>query len=123
VDVREGFRAAPREGISKMTTTPLRRAVMAAALLVALVGVVDALRGGEPDLAVLFVLLGTALTWLVAEASTRRPLVGVRADLARWIDERSALTGEPAERIVDRAVADHRARLDGAPNEHQEPVG
>lgn len=106
-----------------MTTTPIRRAVMAAALLIAVVGLIDALRGGEPDLATLFALLCVALAWLVAGASTRRTLVGVRADLARWIEERSALTGEPAERIVDRALADDRARLDDGSHGRQEHVG
>jgi hypothetical protein len=95
-----------------MSVVHVRRALTAAATIVALVGVVDAARGGQPDLAVLFGVLAGLLVALLATSWSRRRPVEVRADLARWVDDRGALTGEPGGRIADRAIAEHRARLE-----------
>lgn len=94
-----------------MSPTQRHRALIVAGLIVALVGTVDAVRGGQTDLAVLFGVLAVLLAIGLATSWPRRRQIGVRADLARWIDDRSALTGESADRIIDRAVADQRDRL------------
>lgn len=95
-----------------MSAVHVRRVVTTGAMIVALVGLVDASRGGQPDLAVLFGVLAGSLAALLATSWSRRRPIEVRADLARWVDDRGALTGEPGGRIADRAIAEHRARLE-----------
>lgn len=90
-------------------------ASVGAVLAVAVVGTLDAVFTGDHDLAVLFGLDATlALAALALWAGARRR-VAVRADLARWLHGRSELTGEPAERIADRALSAYRRSLDGDP--------
>lgn len=87
------------------------RALLAALLTVAVVGVVDAAIAEEPDLVALFliiVLLGLVL-W--ARVGTRRRPLRVRADLWAWLQLRSDLSGEPVEAIADRALATYRLQL------------
>jgi hypothetical protein len=42
-----------------------------------------------------------------------RRLVRLRADLATWVTSTTAATGEPPERLIDRALSTYRAQLDG----------
>ncbi|MGY1708835.1 hypothetical protein ACI8AC_04925 [Geodermatophilus sp. SYSU D00758] len=87
--------------------------------LVALLGVtvalVDALREADPDLAAL--LAAVAAVQLAALLTVVRGRVGVplRPDLATWLRDQSAATGEPRERLADRCVAAYRAGLTGEP--------
>jgi hypothetical protein len=45
----------------------------------------------------------------------RRQRVPVRDDLWAWLEARQELTGEPADSIAERALAQYRARLEGGP--------
>jgi hypothetical protein len=63
--------------------------------------------------AVLFTM-GLVLLLLLAVARSDARSSGsvkVRADLWEWVSARAADTNEPAERIVDRAIAWHRDQL------------
>ena len=72
---------------------------------------VEAFRIGRPVLGVVNLLAIVGALSIVAIA--RRPTVELRSDLAAWTARTSAATGEPEGRLVDRAVAHHRALLDG----------
>jgi hypothetical protein len=86
-------------------------AVLCTILLVALVGAVDAAIAVEPDLVALMVIVAAlAVGLLVRNASGRRPMT-VRADLARWVRQREALTGDSPDALVDRALAVYRVQL------------
>ncbi|MBC6445891.1 hypothetical protein [Actinokineospora xionganensis] len=84
---------------------------LAPAVLVTLVGLVEVARDRDWDLITIFAaavvaqLVALGVVWL-----GRQP-VHVRADLTVWLHEHAAATGEPAGRIVDRALAEHRAGL------------
>lgn len=87
------------------------RIVVLATFAAAVVGVVDALIARDGDLVVVFVVVAVLQFGLFVGALVGRRLVSVRHDLATWLDEQSAVTGEPVSRIVDRCVAAHRAGL------------
>lgn len=72
---------------------------------------VEAIRVGQPGIAVAAVLavIG-AVTVLV---TARRPTVELRRDAADWTARTAAATGEDETDIVHRALARHRAALDG----------
>ena len=72
---------------------------------------VDSIISREPDLLVLFVVvLGCGLALAFALAADRRS-VPVRVDLAKWLRDRSTLTGEDPGRLADRAIATYRLQL------------
>lgn len=77
------------------------------------VGVVDSVRDGHDDLA----LLLAAVTALVAAAIVLLlrscTQVALRPDLAAWVRRQAAATGEPADRLADRCVAAYRAGMTG----------
>jgi hypothetical protein len=86
-------------------------AILCTILLVALVGALDAAIAVEPDLMALMVIVAAlAVGLLVRNASGRRTMT-VRADLARWVRRREALTGESPDALVDRALAVYRVQL------------
>jgi hypothetical protein len=88
------------------------RVIIFATIAAAGTGALDAARGGDFDLVVVFgVVVGLQVVLLWRVATGRLP-VAVRADLVAWLRDRHALTGEPLERIADRCVADYRATLD-----------
>lgn len=64
--------------------------------------------------AVLF-LMGEVLVVYLAIAARRPHRVDVRVDLWRWLKAREELTGEPADVIAERAIAQYRLRLEGGP--------
>ncbi len=87
------------------------RILILAVVLVALTGLFDAWVIEEAETALLFgALLTLGLVLLARTLSKRRPF-RVRADLAAWLRQRSDLTGEPVEQIVDRALATYRLEL------------
>jgi hypothetical protein len=43
----------------------------------------------------------------------RRRKLSVRADLAVWLDEVTAVTGETVDDVVDRALSSYRAAASG----------
>ena len=84
-------------------------------LVLAAASALDAARTHRWSLTVLATV--TVLVALGALVLLRdRRLVRLRADLAAWVTTTTAATGEPPERLVDRAVSSYRARLDGTPD-------
>ncbi|MGY1726328.1 hypothetical protein ACI79J_05105 [Geodermatophilus sp. SYSU D01062] len=96
---------------------PLTVVLQLVALLGVAVAVVDALRGSDGDL--LLLLGAVALVQLAALAARARgrSAVALRPDLAGWLHQQAAATGEPVERLADRCVAAYRAGLTGTPAE------
>jgi hypothetical protein len=99
----------------QMVPTVTNRGVLIATVLVAAVGVVDALVGRAYDLVVVFTIVGALQLVLLARLSSRRPHVPVRADLVAWLTERAALEGDSVEAEIDRALAAFRDDLIGPP--------
>lgn len=97
-----------------MPATTWSRFVLAALVLVAVVGVADGVRGREWDTTVLFGVLAVTLAGLLAATLLGRPLVAIRADLARWLEGRASVTGDRPGALADRALAAYRAGLVGA---------
>ncbi len=83
-------------------------------LLLALVlgaGLVDGLVSEEWDLvAVLGIALGLVVVLATITGRGRRS-VGIRPDLARWLEEEAASRGESVEGLADRCIAAHRAGI------------
>jgi hypothetical protein len=77
---------------------------------IALAGSIAAGMNGEPGFVVLFVVIGVVVAVRLLPTRRRRPLA-VRADLAAWLDEVSATSGEPIEVILDRSVSAYRAGM------------
>jgi hypothetical protein len=93
---------------------PVPRLVLAAgalAMVVAAVGLLDAVFTDEHDFVVLFAALALLGSVQVATALWAPAPVGLRRDVARWLRERSRLTGEPLGHIADRAVSTYRLAL------------
>jgi hypothetical protein len=88
------------------------RIFIVATFAVASVGALDAARGGIDDLIAVFVIVAAlqAMLFFVLRLGRRRQ-VAVRSDLAEWLEERSAITGETVERIADRCIAQYRADM------------
>ena len=91
-------------------STTIRLGAVTVAVL-DVVATVEAFRIGRPALAAL--ALVAALGAISVAIAARRPCVEIRADLADWTARTAAATGESEARLVDRAVARHRATLDG----------
>jgi hypothetical protein len=90
------------------------RAQAAAMVLIgtAVAGAVAAVRADVGILAVLFgIVVAVSLVGLWPRKGRRR--VHLRPDLARWLDQVSAATGEPVEDVLDRSVSAYRASLHG----------
>ena len=85
--------------------------LLSGALGLCIAGIVDAARDHTFDLLVLYALAVALLAALILRAPRGRSLVAVRADLARWLKRRAAVTGERTEDLTDRAVATYRAGL------------
>ena len=78
--------------------------------VVAALGVVEALRNDQVGLVGLLCfieLLTVGLAWSLR----RQAPVAVRADLAAWLETTSAITGESAGAVADRAVSSYRAAM------------
>jgi uncharacterized membrane protein len=87
------------------------RLVIAVAIVIAVAGLIDAALGAIWDqfavLAVVVVLLASALLMTRSD----RVEVLIRADLARWLRNRSAVEGESVELVADRMLATARDHL------------
>lgn len=94
-----------------MTPTRWHKVLVALAAVPALVGVVDAALDRQLDLLVVFVLVSIPLLTLLAVLNWGRPAVTLRRDLALWLRDRAALTGEPMDAIANRLLASQRALL------------
>ena len=93
-----------------MSPTATTRLLVFSAIVVALVGAVDAGIGGEWDLFVLFVGVLAIATALGLRLESRRPAVPVRRDLVAWLRDRSSISGEPLSTVTDRAIATYADR-------------
>ena len=93
-----------------MSPTATTRLLVFAAIVVALIGAVDAGIGGEWDLFVLFVGILAIATALGLRLESRRPAVPVRRDLVAWLRDRSSISGEPLSTVTDRAIATYADR-------------
>jgi hypothetical protein len=80
------------------------------AIAIALAGGVAAVRAGVGGLAVLFGVLGAISVAGLRPDRGRHP-VCLRPDLARWLEQVSAVTAEPVEDVLDRSVSAYRASV------------
>lgn len=92
-----------------MTPTSLNRVVLLMTSLVLAVGVVDSIVSREWDFLAVFAAALALQLLLLARLSARRPAVPLRRDLVVWLRDEAALTGEPMERVADRAIGAYRA--------------
>ena len=95
----------------------LDRILLAIVAVVALFGAVDALIIGEPDLLLLFVVILAMTLILLVRAIQARRAIRLRPDLGRWLRTRGRITGEPANEIADRAMANYRQQLGEGPDQ------
>lgn len=99
-----------------MTATLSSVVVLACSTLTALVGVVATAFDGAYDLTAVFALVAVLQAVLLVRLRTHRTEVTLRPDLADWVLDRAALTGEPAEHLLDRCVASAREHLGARPD-------
>lgn len=95
-----------------MPPTSLNKLILTLAVLVSVVGAVDATIGESYDLAVVFGLGAILQLGLLLRLQAHRPAVPLRADLVAWLRDRAAVEGEPMGVVADRCVAACRADLD-----------
>lgn len=81
-----------------------------AATVIAIAGLVDAVRQSEAALAVLFAMIIVLNGAQIFRRSVR--VVRIRADHDAWLRRTSAVTGEPADVIADRAIGAYRDVID-----------
>ena len=98
-----------------MARTTIVKAALIGVLLTVTVGLVDSTLEGSRDHAVLFGVAVGLSPVVVPRFWVGRPPASIRRDLLRWATERSQLTGEPVEHILDRSIAGYRALLDEPP--------
>ena len=91
--------------------TPARRdaMVIGLALLVTAVALVEAVAAHWWDQVALLAAIAGLLLALFTARRTGRRGADVRSDLARWLDDQAAATGEPAGQLLDRCIATYRA--------------
>jgi hypothetical protein len=93
-----------------MSPTATTRLLVFSAIVVSLVGAIDAGIGGEWDLFVLFVGILAITVALGSKLESRRPAIPVRRDLVAWLRDRSSISGEPLSTVADRAIATYADR-------------
>lgn len=106
-----------------MTPTLRHKVLVVLAALAATVGVIDTAMAGQWDLVAVFALVLLPLVGLFVALEWGRQVVPVRRDLAAWLRDRSALTGEPLSTVADRAIAAQRAALGEDEPADTEPTG
>jgi hypothetical protein len=85
-------------------------------VVIAAVGCVDAGRGDEGGLAVLFGVLAVGIAALAVSADQRGSFM-LRRDLATWVERTSAVTGETPDELTSRAVSRLRAGFTPTPGD------
>ena len=75
------------------------------AIVIVVVGAVDATASTEWDLLAAFALVSVVLVSLLFTRWNERTTVSLRADLARGLRRRAEAAGEPLDDVVDRVVA------------------
>jgi hypothetical protein len=78
--------------------------------VIAPVGIVEAWRIGSAGLVGLFAAIELLVVGVVVSLRSRAPIV-VRGDLAAWLDTTSAITGETASVLANRALSSYRAAM------------
>jgi hypothetical protein len=96
-----------------MLTLQRNLLLLGMAMLTVAVGLLDALTAGIWDLAAILGIVGIVLAIVVAGLRADRQSITVRPDLAAWIRRQAAATGEPADRLADRAIAAYLTGLSG----------
>ncbi len=94
-----------------MTPSHSNISLVVVTVIVAAVGLVDAIVSDEADFAAVFGVMVLLLGALLLRTQTSRVRVTLRSDLVAWLRRRSAASGEPMEAIADRAVAAYRAQF------------
>ena len=94
-----------------MTSTRWHKVLVALAVVPALVGVIDAALSRQVDLLMVFALVALPLLALLVMLQWGQPAVSVRRDLAAWLRDRAALTGEPMDAIANRLIASQQSIL------------
>jgi len=87
--------------------------ILAAASVVAVVGVVDGTISNDWDLVIILAMILGLQLLLWGHISWGRPAVPLRADLVAWLRDRAVTGGESLERVADRAVGAYRVGLTG----------
>ena len=83
-------------------------------VVIAVVGCVDAARSDDGELAVLFGILAAGIAAITLGAD-RRGRILLRRDLATWVEQTSAVTGETPDELTSRAVSRLRAGFTPTP--------
>lgn len=107
-----GHRRDANEGAA-VTPTLTNRAVLAATMVVGVIGAVDAAAGRDWDLFAVFVMVVVLQATLLLRLTAHRVEIRLRSDLARWLRDRAADEGDSIDLIADRAVGAYRADLLG----------
>lgn len=81
-----------------------------AIIVLAAVGIVEAWRVEAAGLLGLAIVIELLAVGTVVSLRSTAPVV-VRGDLAAWLDTTSALTGETASALADRALSSYRAAM------------
>ena len=89
------------------------RVLLLIAVVIGLVGSLDAFLSQEWDLLAVFMLLLTVQLMLWLRHRAHRTPVTLRPDLTRWVEHHSQRTGEPFDDVLDRAIAEHHHGLFG----------
>ena len=86
--------------------------------VIAVVGCIDAIRDDHTGPAVLFGILAVGVVGLLL-GEARRGTVSLRPDLATWVEQTSAVTGESPDELTSRAVSRLRAGFTGTTDDEQ----
>jgi hypothetical protein len=97
--------------VSAMLALQRTLLLLGAAMLAAAVGILDATAAGVWDLAVVFVVIEVVLAIVVVGLRADRQSITIRPDLAAWIRHQAEATGEPVDRLADRAVGAYLTSL------------
>ena len=75
------------------------------AMFAVAVGLLDTLTAGVWELAGVLAVIGAVLGVVIARLRADRQSITIRPDLVARIRQQAAVTGEPVDRLADRAVA------------------
>lgn len=91
------------------------RVLRTLAILIAVVGAVDAVRGEHWDQVAMLVVIAALLVVDLALGRLGPPTLAVRPDHLDWLEEEAARTDDTPALVAGRAVAAYRATR-GSPN-------
>ncbi len=97
-----------------MTGDNVTRLLVVATIVAAVAGLIDAAIGGEWDLVLVFAILIALGIALATRIEGRRVSIAIRRDLAVWLRNRSAVSGESMTALTDRALGAYQERYDPA---------